>query len=110
MTPHDATERIGNSALPLTVDELTVDWLQLAMAEVLRGAKIREFSAEIIGVGEGFMGQLARVRLGYADDVTDAPKSVIAKLPRQSLKLVRWREIRTSTNEKSGFIAISAKA
>ena len=79
MTPHDATERSKNSALPLTVDELTMDWLQLAMADVLRGAKIEEFSAEIIGVGEGFMGQLARVRIGYADDATDAPKSVIAK-------------------------------
>jgi thiamine kinase-like enzyme len=79
LTPHEATEKREVSALPLAVDELTRDWLQFAMADVLRGETIDEFSAEIIGVGAGFMGQLARVSLRYADDSTDAPKSVIAK-------------------------------
>lgn len=79
MTLHHATERSENNVLPLTVDELTTDWLQFAMADVLGSETIEDFSAEIIGIGEGFMGQLARVSLRYADDSTGAPKSVIAK-------------------------------
>jgi thiamine kinase-like enzyme len=61
------------------VDQLTKDWLQSALGDVLGGETLRDFSAEIIGVGAGFMGQLARVSLRYADDSTDAPESVIAK-------------------------------
>jgi len=79
LTLDHVTVGTENNALPLTADELTADWLQFAMADVLAGETIEEFSAEIIGVGEGFMGQLARVTLGYADDSNDAPKSVIAK-------------------------------
>ena len=45
----------------------------------LHGASLIDFSANIIGVGEGFMGQLARVTLNYADSDTDAPSSLIAK-------------------------------
>ncbi len=79
MTLHDATGNSEASALPLTVDDLTADWLQSAMANVLQGETIKEFSPEIIGVGAGFMGQLARVSLVYSNDSTEAPKSVIAK-------------------------------
>ena len=55
MTLHHATERSENNVLPLTVDELTTDWLQFAMADVLGSETIEDFSAEIIGIGEGFM-------------------------------------------------------
>jgi thiamine kinase-like enzyme len=79
LTQQHTTERAENSAPPLTVDELTTDWLQFALTDVLGSETIESFSAEIIGIGEGFMGQLARVSLGYADGSTDAPKSVIAK-------------------------------
>jgi len=75
----DATARSEINALPLTVDDLTTDWLQLALSDVVKGATIEEFSTEIIGIGAGFMGQLARVGLRYADDSTNAPRSVIAK-------------------------------
>ena len=68
-----------NNIMPLTVDELTTNWLQFAMADFLQGETIEEFDSEVIGVGEGFMGQLARVQLRYSDDSTDAPRSVIAK-------------------------------
>jgi len=61
------------------VDDLTTDWLQLAMAGALRGETIVGFSSEVIGVGAGFMSQLARVHLRYANHANDAPRSVIAK-------------------------------
>lgn len=63
---------------PLTVDDLTVEWIAAAMGDHLQGATLTGFSPSVIGVGEGFMGQLARVALTYSGE-TDAPKSLIAK-------------------------------
>lgn len=64
---------------PLRVEELTTDWLQLALADALGGERLAAFSAELIGAGEGFMGQLARLRLSYRGEAASAPESVIAK-------------------------------
>ncbi len=66
-------------ALLKTVDELTTDWLQGAMSRYLDGARITSHAVQVIGVGEGFMGQLARVSLNYAEDNRTAPQSLIAK-------------------------------
>ncbi len=75
MTPHDdAAER-----LPFRAEELTTDWLEHAMADVLDGARIESFSHEIIGVGEGFMGQVARLTLHHTGGCAAAPRTVIAK-------------------------------
>lgn len=62
---------------PRTVDALSADWLNqvLPFAE----NQISDFDAKIIGVGEGFMGQLARVTLSYQDKPADAPETMIAK-------------------------------
>ena len=65
--------------LPLNVDELTTEWLQEAMSPHLGNAVLSGLDASIIGVGEGFMGQLARVSLSYEGDSADAPDSLIAK-------------------------------
>ncbi|MBT4160004.1 MAG: DUF1679 domain-containing protein [Gammaproteobacteria bacterium] len=72
------------SNLPLSVEELTTDWIQSAMAPYLNGATLKDFTATIIGVGEGFMGQLARVGLEYDGDKGDAPASLIAKFASTS--------------------------
>ena len=65
--------------IPLVAEELTIDWLQEIMEPHLHGAKLNTFDTEIIGVGEGFMGQLARVQLRYLEDNDLAPRSLIAK-------------------------------
>ncbi len=52
-----------NNRLPLTVNDLTLNWLQEAMVPNLDGAILSDFEATIIGVGAGFMGQLGRVQL-----------------------------------------------
>ncbi len=70
---------IANNVMPLTVDELTVNWLQEALTPHTNGALLNSFEANIIGVGEGFMGQLARIRLGWTEPDSDAPASLIAK-------------------------------
>ena len=51
--------------MPPQVDDLSVEWRQSAMAPHIGGAKLSGFEPQIIGVGEGFMGQLARVKLVY---------------------------------------------
>ncbi len=66
-------------AMPKSVDDLTENWLQKTLSPHIDGATITGFSPQVIGVGEGFMGQLARISLTYAEDNTAAPRSVIAK-------------------------------
>ena len=65
--------------IPLVADDLTVDWLQFALADQRGDAKLSGCNPNIIGVGEGFMGQLARVGLEYEGDAGNAPSSIIAK-------------------------------
>ncbi|MEY4361033.1 MAG: hypothetical protein RL391_339 [Actinomycetota bacterium] len=60
------------SKAPSTIGEISSDWL----SEVLAG-RVESFTFEIIGSGEGFMGQLARVHL----QGSGVPSSVIVKLP-----------------------------
>lgn len=67
------------SSMPLLAEDLTTDWLNEVLAPTLDGATIVEFNATVIGVGEGFMGQLARVELTLDNATEQSPKSVIAK-------------------------------
>jgi len=60
------------SNAPSLMSELSAEWL----GDVL-GGRVSGFTSEIIGSGEGFMGQLARVRLTGSG----VPESVIVKLP-----------------------------
>ena len=62
---------------PKTVDELTSEWLNAVLP--FAGDAITGFETKIIGVGEGFMGQLARVNLTYGKTLEDAPDAIIAK-------------------------------
>lgn len=70
---------MSKNELPLSVDALSVDWLQQALAPTLGEARLKSFSPQVIGVGEGFMGQLARVSLEYEEDSPGAPETLIAK-------------------------------
>lgn len=66
-------------AFPRTVDDLTNEWLQNVMSPYIAEATITGFTPQVIGIGEGFMGQLARVALTYAEETNTAPLSLIAK-------------------------------
>jgi aminoglycoside/choline kinase family phosphotransferase len=61
--------------------EITVDWLNQVLADVTNGAIISGFQREVIGTGTGFVGELSRLTLAYDASATDAPRSIIAKLP-----------------------------
>jgi hypothetical protein len=62
---------------PATLEEVTAGWL----ADVT-GLPIASAELTVIGRGEGFLGQLGRVSVGYDGPAPDdAPSSVIVKLP-----------------------------
>jgi hypothetical protein len=63
--------------LPETPAELTADWLQDAL-----GWPIDDVSQEVLGDGQGFMGDILRLHLD--SPATDTPASVVAKLPKKA--------------------------
>ena len=63
--------------LPETPAELTADWLQDAL-----GWPIDDVSQEVLGDGQGFMGDILRLHLDSPS--TDTPTSVVAKLPKKA--------------------------
>ena len=65
--------------MPLVADDLTLEWLNYALAPLLGNLNIIGFESKIIGVGEGFLGQLARLSLQLDSDDPSVPKTVIAK-------------------------------
>ena len=71
--------------LPATMDEVTPEWLQAAVSTHpdFMGGRIERIEKTPVGVGIGQVGDLARVMLTYADDVTvksKFPASVVVKL------------------------------
>ncbi|MGI9600931.1 MAG: phosphotransferase [Acidimicrobiales bacterium] len=64
--------------IPTTIAEFDVDWFN-RFCELGNGVEVKSADAERIAVGEGFMGELARVTLGYAGP--PGPSSVIVKIP-----------------------------
>ena len=62
------------TSVPSTLDDISVAWLRDAL-----GTPIDAIQVVPIAVGEGFMGQLARVRVHSTDP--SMPRSVIVKLP-----------------------------
>ena len=63
--------------LPETPEELTASWLSTAL-----GWPIDVVDREILGQGQGFLGDIVRLRLTSSDAA--APKSVIAKIPKKA--------------------------
>ncbi len=71
------------TTFPVSIDEITPDWLTVALAPAvdLHGARVQGFAAKPVGAGVGFLGVVNRLELTYDRDAGDAPKSVIVKLP-----------------------------
>ena len=63
--------------LPELPEELTSDWLSTAL-----GWPIDSVERQILGKGQGFLGDIIRLRL--KSDAPEAPTSVIAKLPKKA--------------------------
>ncbi|MEC8767535.1 MAG: phosphotransferase, partial [Actinomycetota bacterium] len=67
--------------IPISLDDFTAQWLTTAFEHNGRGhGPVTEVRAERIAVGEGFLGELARLYLSY-DEGNEGPQTVIAKIP-----------------------------
>jgi len=69
---------------PTTLDGFTPTWLTAALratGTIDADTSVSSVDYRILGTGEGFMGELARLRLGYAGG--SGPATMIAKIPTQ---------------------------
>ena len=68
--------------IPITLDGFTSQWLTTAFEHDGRGyGTVTAARAERIAVGEGFLGELARLHLSYAEG-NEGPQTLIAKIPK----------------------------
>ncbi len=69
--------------IPEQLDDLTAEWLTTALREgghLQDAGVVTSVEREVLGEGEGFMGDIARLRLSYQGG--EGPASVVAKMPR----------------------------
>jgi thiamine kinase-like enzyme len=69
--------------VPESLDDLTPDWLTLALSKagVLPRGRVTATRPERVGQQYGFTGVVARVEVDYEDEEGRPPRSLIAKLP-----------------------------
>jgi thiamine kinase-like enzyme len=69
--------------IPRSLEDLTPEWLTAVLRArgFLGDARVVSREAEILGEGEGFVGQIIRLRLAFDRPAPAAPASLIAKLP-----------------------------
>jgi len=69
--------------IPTRVEDLTPDWLTHALREggSLGDAQVASVRHETLSDGKGFIGQVFRLHLDFDTAESDAPRTVIAKLP-----------------------------
>ena len=69
--------------IPYSVERVTSQWLTNALAStgVITSSTVTSFDSERLGAGQGFVGQLSRLRLTYDSREDNAPRSIIAKFP-----------------------------
>jgi len=74
------------SDLPLTVHDISVEWIAAALSDGGLNNGLGEIAVESVdiepfGAGTAFLGSLARLHITYAEQQARAPRSLIAKLP-----------------------------
>jgi hypothetical protein len=75
---------LNGLAIPDSPEGLTSDWVTAALQSrgiLDPGDRVTECVVSTISEGVGFVGQVARVRVGYSRPQAVAPASLIAKLP-----------------------------
>ncbi len=74
---------MARSYIPESLEELTPEFLTGALREggSLAEATVTEVETEVLGVGQGFIGDVARLTLRYDRDEASAPRTLIVKLP-----------------------------
>ena len=69
--------------IPYSVEYVTSQWLTKALVStrVINSSTVTSFDSERLGEGQGFTGQITRLKLIYDSHESDAPYSLIAKFP-----------------------------
>jgi len=73
--------------IPETPEELTAEWLTTALRSSVAAPKnknvnVQSVQQQILGEGEGFLGDLLRLTPSYAEQDPQLPATLIAKLPK----------------------------
>ena len=78
-----STQALPVPDIPQSTDELTPAWLTqtLQAGGFLDGVRVVGAEPEILGEGEGFVGQIVRLRLSFDGPAPGAPESLIATMP-----------------------------
>lgn len=74
----------ASDALPSSLAALTAEWLTAALHEggsLPAEGRVVSFELQRLGAGEGFLGELARIRPRYEGDARGAPATFVAKMP-----------------------------
>ncbi len=71
--------------IPETIAEVTPHWLNEALADdpAFGGAEVVGVDHQQLGEGEGFLGDIFRLKLTYKNGAGAAPKSLVVKLPKK---------------------------
>ncbi|MER3445519.1 MAG: hypothetical protein C4291_01190 [Candidatus Dadabacteria bacterium] len=88
--------------IPSNPKALTPEWLTQALRSTgtINNATVELFSIEMIGEGQAFTGQIARLRLKYDIDEGGSPKSLISKFPASDPNLrAMWNRYRLYERE-----------
>ena len=75
---------VSAADLPNSLAALSAEWLTAALHDggsLPPTAYVTSFESQRLGIGEGFLGELARIRPHYEGPSEGAPASFIAKLP-----------------------------
>jgi hypothetical protein len=75
---------VSDALLPSSLAGLTPEWLTAALREggsLPAGGRVASFALQPLGVGEGFLGELARVTPHYEGPADGAPVTLVAKFP-----------------------------
>jgi hypothetical protein len=66
--------------IPQSMSQMTPSWFTQALAPITGGATITDVAIEPLSEGVGFIGEVAKLELTYAGDVS-GPTSLIGKIP-----------------------------
>jgi hypothetical protein len=80
---------MSQSSIPLTIEELTPDWLTEAMRAACElDGRVTSVAAQRLGIGAGYVAQVLRVHLEY-EPAGAGLASIVVKLPAASEELRR---------------------
>jgi thiamine kinase-like enzyme len=71
------------SEVPFSLNDIDASWLTMALREggVLGDGEVTGFTHKIIGEETGFLGEVAILYLQYSGDASDAPSTLVLKIP-----------------------------